>query len=63
MLKERLRKVPQGALGIYRFRQGEIHTPKINENEILAEIYANDCRDTPAPVSYTHLTLPTKRIV
>ena len=48
MLKERLRKVPQGALGIYRFRQGEIHTPKINENEILAEIYANDCRDTPA---------------
>ena len=30
MLKERLRKVPQGALGIYSFRQGEIHTPKIN---------------------------------
>ena len=32
-------------------------------NEIIMELYENIEENTPIPVSYTHLTLPTKRIV
>ena len=47
----------------FRLTQVDIQEGKMEETIAYAESVADSFRDTPGSVSYTHLTLPTKRIV
>ena len=49
---------------VVKYRMMAMH-PEVDSaiEDIIQEAIVTDLNDSPVPVSYTHLTLPTKRIV